>query len=50
MDYKEVENILSIYTLESILEYNDLTEVDVLYFLVQQNFIEVPNPRPLDFE
>ncbi len=50
MDYNEVESILDVYTLEDILELNDKTEVDVLYFLLEEEFVELPNPKPLEFE
>lgn len=48
MDYREVENILSTYTLDEILELNDCTEVDILYFLLEKEFLQMPNPKPVD--
>lgn len=45
---RECENILQSYSLEEILELNDLTEDEVLYFLVEQEFIKLPNPLPVD--
>ena len=48
MDYREVENILDTYSFEEILELNDLTEVDVLGFLIEEEFIELPKPKPTD--
>lgn len=50
MTYSEVENILETYSLEEILDLNDVTVADVLYFLVQQRFVSLPNPRPIDLE
>ena len=44
---KGIEDALQAYTLEEILELNELTEEDVLYFLVEQDFITLPSPRPL---
>lgn len=46
-DLSDIENILLTYSLEEILELNDLTESDVLYFCVQQDFIQLPEPEPL---
>jgi hypothetical protein len=43
----EIENVLDTYTLEDILELNDLTEVDVLYFLVEEEFVDLPDHRPI---
>ena len=50
MTIKEIENILETYELTEIFERNDLTEADVLLFLVEQKFIQLPNPEPLDFD
>jgi hypothetical protein len=46
---REVENTLQVYDLSEIIEKNDLTEADVLLFLVEQGFLELPDPEPLDF-
>ena len=43
----ECINTLATYTLEDIFELNGVTSEDVLLFLVEQNFLELPNPRPL---
>jgi hypothetical protein len=50
LNIREIENILDTYSLEEILELNDLTEVDVLYFLVDEEFLILPEPRPVDLE
>ncbi len=42
--------LLEVYTLEELLELNDKTEEDCLEFLVEENFIELPKIKPLDFE
>lgn len=47
MRLQEVESILQTYSLEEILELNELTESDILHFLVEQGFIHLPDPRPL---
>jgi hypothetical protein len=44
---EEVENILEVYTLEEVFELNDLTEADVLFFLITEGFVTFPDPRPL---
>jgi hypothetical protein len=46
----EAEHLLETYTLEDIMNYNDLTEADALVFLVEQEFISLPSIQPLDFE
>jgi hypothetical protein len=48
MDYQEVEKLLETYGLEELLEENDLTEVDVLYFLVKSSLVKVPEYHPVD--
>jgi hypothetical protein len=45
---REIENILETYALEEIFELNDLSPADVLYFLVEEDFITLPEPRPID--
>lgn len=44
----EIERILDTYSLEEIFQLNGLTEEDVLTFLVEQNFVSLPDPRPVD--
>lgn len=46
--YKQIEKILQTYELEEIFELNDLTDEDVLLFLVEQEFLELPEPKPVD--
>lgn len=43
----EVESILEVYSLEEILDENDLTIADALFFLVENKLVELPNVRPL---
>lgn len=45
---KDVENTLEAYTLEEVLELNDLTDYDVLLYLVEWGVVKLPNPRPID--
>jgi hypothetical protein len=47
IDIQIIETLLETYTLEEVLSENDLTEADALHFLVEQEFITLPNPRPL---
>lgn len=44
----EYRKILETYTLEELLEVNDLTEEDVLEFLVEEGYLELPEVLPLD--
>jgi len=48
ISYHEVENLLETYDLEEILELNELTEADVLFFLLEKNFVFLPEPLPVD--
>lgn len=50
MKLAEAEHLLETYTLEEILNENDLTEADALLYLVQTEFIERPKVTPLEFE
>lgn len=43
----EYENVLEVYSLEEILEINGITEEEVLEFLVEQEFVNLPDPKPL---
>jgi hypothetical protein len=47
VNIEEIENILDVYDIEEIFELNGIETVDVLYFLVEQEFIELPKIRPL---
>ena len=38
------------YTIEEILEWNEVTVEDAVYYMVQQQFIELPTPEPIDFD
>lgn len=42
--------ILDCYSLEEILELNDLTPEDLLEFLVEEEYIKLPTITPLEFE
>ncbi|MGH7240282.1 MAG: hypothetical protein ACREHG_09520 [Candidatus Saccharimonadales bacterium] len=47
MTYEEAENILQIYELKEILLLVDKTEEEALCFLVEQNFVELPEILPV---
>lgn len=49
-NYEEAEHLLETYSFEELLELNELTEADVLRFLLDEEFIEAPEIKPLDFE
>lgn len=42
--------VLETYSLEEILELNDLTAEDCLEFLVEEGFVKMPDVEPLEFE
>lgn len=44
------EHILETYSLEEILEYNDLDEADVLRHLLTYSIVDIPEPHPVDYE
>lgn len=50
MKRKEIEIVLETYSLEEILEQNDLTDTDVVLLLLENKMIELPEPLPLVFE
>ncbi len=41
------EKILDTYSLNYIIEYSDLTEAEVLQYLVEEEILELP-PLPVD--
>jgi hypothetical protein len=43
-----VERVLETYTLSEIIEDNELTEEEVLQFLLEQEFIKLPLILPVD--
>jgi hypothetical protein len=45
-----VAALLEAYTLSEILEMNDLTEEDVLEYLVAHGVVKLPELRPLTLE
>lgn len=50
IDTNYIDKYLATYTLEEIFELNELTESEVLLYLVEQEFIELPKPRPCDLD
>jgi len=45
-----VSALLETYTLSEILEMNDLTEEEVIEYLVRHGIIDLPEIKPLEFE
>lgn len=43
-------SILETYTIQELLELNDLTEEDCLRFLVEEEFIDLPEIIPIDLD
>lgn len=48
MKYKEAEVLLQTYDFEELLEINETTTEEVLCFLVNQKFLELPEVLPVD--
>jgi len=42
--------ILETYSLEEILELNDLTSEDALEFLIDEKFMTLPDILPVDYD
>jgi len=42
--------VLETYSLEEILELNDVTEEETLDYLVTHGFLDLPEITPLEFE
>jgi len=47
-DITLIEKYLDTYSLQEIFEMNDLTESEVLEFLVEEEYVHLPNPEPAD--
>lgn len=44
------EKVLETYDLVDIFDMNELTEAEVLMFLVEQEFVSLPEVLPVDLE
>lgn len=42
--------ILDVYSIEELLELNDLTTEELLIFLITEKFIDLPEIQPLDLD
>jgi len=42
--------ILEVYSLSELLELNDRTEEEALEFMLRNEFIELPEVRPIDLD
>jgi len=47
---EDAEHLLDTYSLSDLLDLNDLTEADALYFMLEEEFLYPPEIKPLDFE
>jgi hypothetical protein len=45
--YSKIEAILDVYTFKEIVEYNDLTIEDILFNLVTEGILKLPDFKPL---
>lgn len=43
------ETILKVYTMKEILEFNDIDEEDLLRYIVETGFVELPERLPVDY-
>ena len=50
MRLSEIERVLDTYTLEDILDLNDKTEAEILQFLVNSDFLSLPEVLPVDVD
>lgn len=44
---EDIEDLLETYTFEEVLEFNDLTELDVIKILLDHGLITLPETLPL---
>lgn len=44
-----IEKVLETYSLEEIMELNDLTDYDVLSILVEEGHVSLPERLPVDY-
>jgi hypothetical protein len=42
--------ILDVYSIEELLELNDLTTEDLLIYLVEEGYLSLPSIKPLEFD
>jgi len=45
-----IATLLETYTLSEIIELNDLTDEEVLEYLVVHKIVKLPDVRPLDYD
>jgi hypothetical protein len=45
----QIERLLQTYDFQDIIDINGLTEEEVLYFLVEQEFVSLPEVKPVDY-
>jgi len=49
-DLTDYAAVLDVYTLEELLEHNDITTEECLEYLVETRFVKLPEVEPLEFE
>ncbi len=47
---EEVRELLEDYTIQEILEYNDITEAEAIYQLWTSGWIDLPETKPITFK
>lgn len=50
INLRQTEKLLDTYSLEEVLEYNELTEAEALLVLFEQEVCQIPEPRPVDLD
>lgn len=48
LSIEEIDKILECYSLEQIIQLNDLTEAEVLLILVEEDVLKLPHILPVD--
>lgn len=48
LSIEEIDKILECYSLEQIIQLNDLTEAEVLLILVEEDVLKLPSILPVD--
>lgn len=48
VSFGDAKRYLETYSLEEILELNELTEADALFFMVEEEFLKLPSVKPVD--
>lgn len=49
LNLRNINKLLDTYSFEEILELNEVTEADALLFLVEEEFVVLPDIKPVDY-